>query len=97
MSVDSLRKTFPTVATQNHYHTDFPHAQLLCVLLDIFLQDVAAELFLLLQSYHFTGLDRLLGLQKFEASNIDNPVFRNVSTLHIIIHFRGAYGALLFA
>jgi len=78
-------------------HTDPSHSQLLCVLLDIFLQEVAAELFLLLQSYPFAGLDKPLGLQKFEAANIDNPVFRNVSTVHIIIHFRGAYGALLFA
>jgi hypothetical protein len=66
-------------------------------MLDIFLQEVATELFLLLQCYPFTGLDRPLGLQKVEAPNIDNPVFRNVPTVHIIIHFPGAYGALLFA
>jgi len=86
--MDSLRKRYPTVA---------PHSQLLCVLLDIFLLVVAAEIFLLLQSHLFTGLDRPLGLQKVEAPNIDNPVFRNLSTVHIIINFRGAYGALLFA
>lgn len=55
---------------------------------DTVLQE-AAVLFLLLQSYHFTGLDRPLELQKVEAPSIDNPVCRNVLTLFTALFISG--------